>query len=125
MENGGILPNWIQILLLAALNILPGELLFSFQTHQKDVNSFVNMVPCVSIKGAQNCQVQYTKKKGNNSAEKEDFLSLSLSLSVSLFSFPLARNKENGNRESRILIGYAPCTIIPVYTLPAARKRLL
>jgi len=82
-------------------------------------DSFVNMVPCVSIKGAQNCQVQYTKKKGNNSAEKEDFLSLSL------FSFPLARNKENGNRESRILIGYAPCTIIPVYTLPAARKRLL
>ena len=63
MENGGILPNWIQILLLAALNILPGELFFSIQTRQKDVNSFVNMVPCVSNKGAQNCQVQYTKKK--------------------------------------------------------------
>ena len=41
-----------------------------------------------------------------------------------LFPLPLARNKENGNIKSRIL-GCAPCTVIPVYTLPAARKRLL
>jgi len=37
----------------------------------------------------------------------------------------IARNKENGNIESRILIGCAPYTMKPVYTLPAARKRLL
>ena len=42
-----------------------------------------------------------------------------------LLPLPLARNKENGNIESRILIGCAPCTMIPVYTLLAARKRLL
>ena len=42
----------------------------------------------------------------NNSAEKEKQAS-----------------KENGNIESRILIGCAPCIMIPVYTLPAARKR--
>jgi len=42
---------------------------------------------------------------------------------LSLFPFPLARNNENGNKESRILIGCAPCTMIPVYSLPAARKR--
>ena len=83
MENGGILPSWIQILLLAALNILPGELLFSIQTRQKDVNSFVNMVPCVSIKGAQNCQVQYTKKKEIIVQRRRTF-SFSLSLSLLL-----------------------------------------
>jgi len=42
-----------------------------------------------------------------------------------LFPFPLARNKEYGNIESRILMGCAPCTMITVYTLPAARERLL
>jgi len=41
-----------------------------------------------------------------------------------LFPLPLARNKEKGNIESRIMIGCAPCTMIPVYTLLAARKRL-
>ena len=44
--------------------------------------------------------------------------------SMLLFPFPFARNKENGNIESRILIGCIPYTIKPVYTLPAARKRL-
>jgi len=34
--------------------------------------------------------------------------------SLLLFPFPLARNKENGNIESRILIGFATCTMIPV-----------
>jgi len=33
--------------------------------------------------------------------------------SLSLFSFPLAKNKENGNIESRILIGCALCTMLP------------
>ena len=32
-----------------------------------------------------------------------------------LFSFPLARNNENGNIENRILIDCAPCTMIPIY----------
>jgi len=36
-----------------------------------------------------------------------------------------ARKNENGNIKSNILIGCAPCTSITVYTLPAARKRLL
>jgi len=36
-----------------------------------------------------------------------------------------ARKNENGNIESNILIGCAPCTTITVYTLWAARKRLL
>ena len=39
--------------------------------------------------------------------------------------FPLARNKENGNIESRILIDCALCTKMRVYILPAARKRLM
>ena len=39
-----------------------------------------------------------------------------------LFPLPFARNKENGNIESRIPIGYAPCTMKPVYILSAARK---
>ena len=39
-----------------------------------------------------------------------------------LFLLPFARNKENGNLKSRIPIGYAPCTMKPVYILPAARK---
>jgi len=58
---------------------------------------------------------QYTLlgKKKYNSAEKKGFLSL--------FPFPLARNNENANIDSRILIGYAPYTLIPVYTLPVAR----
>ena len=40
-------------------------------------------------------------------------------VSLLLFPLPLARNKENGNIESKILIGCecAPCTMIPVYTL--------
>ena len=42
--------------------------------------------------------------------------------SMLLFLLLFARNKENGNIESRILIGYAPCTMKPVYILPAARK---
>ena len=42
-----------------------------------------------------------------------------------LFPLPLARNKENGNIKSKILIGCATCTMIPVYTLLAARTRLL
>ena len=54
-----------------------------------------------------NMAVHPTWKKENNSAEKEGFLSLSL------FPFPLARNKENGKIESRILIGCTPFTIIP------------
>jgi len=33
------------------------------------------------------------------------------SFSLSFFPFPLARNKENGNIESRILIASAPFTI--------------
>jgi len=45
--------------------------------------------------------------------------------SFSLFPFPLARNKENGNIENRILIGYAPFTMIPAYTLPGVKKRLM
>jgi len=45
--------------------------------------------------------------------------------SLLLFSFPFARNKENGNIESRIWIGCSPFTIIPVNTLLAARRRLL
>ena len=57
-------------------------------------------------------------KKENKSAEKEEFLCASLPP-------PIARKKENGNIESRILIGCAPCTMIPVYILPAARKRFL
>ena len=39
-----------------------------------------------------------------------------------LFPLPLARNKENENIESRILIDCAPHTMILVYTLPAALK---
>jgi len=46
-------------------------------------------------------------------------------VSLLLFPLPLTRNKENGTVESRILTGCAPCTMIPVYTLPAGRKRLL
>ena len=42
-----------------------------------------------------------------------------------LFHFPLVGNKENGNIESRILIGSVLCTMILFYILPAARKRLL
>ena len=38
------------------------------------------------------------------------------------FTLPLARNKENGNIEFRILIGCVPYTMKPVYTLPAAKK---
>ena len=64
--------------------------------------------------------VHPTWKKENNSAEKEGF-----SFSMLLLPLPLARTKENGNIESRILINFAPCTMILVYTLPAARKRLL
>ena len=45
--------------------------------------------------------------------------------SMLLFPLPLARNKENWNIESRILIGCALCTMILVNTLAAARKRLL
>ena len=41
-----------------------------------------------------------------------------------LFPLPLARNKENGNTEFRFLIGCVPYTVKPVYTLPAARKKL-
>ena len=36
-----------------------------------------------------------------------------------------ARINEIENIESRILIGCLPCTLIPVYTLPAVRKRLM
>ena len=61
--------------------------------------------------------VHPTWKKENMSIEKEG--------SLSLFPFSLARNKENGNIESGILIGCAPCTMILDYTLLAARKRLL
>ena len=63
---------------------------------------------------------QYTLlgKKENNSAKKEGFL-------YALFPLPLARRKENGNIEFRILIGCVPYTMKPVYALPAARKRLL
>jgi len=46
-------------------------------------------------------------------------------LSKIFFPLPLARNKEDGNIESRILIGCSPCTMIPVYTSSVARKRLL
>ena len=46
----------------------------------------------------------------NSMTEKELFISLTLPL-------PRAGNKENGNIESRILIGCVPCTMIPVYTL--------
>jgi len=42
-----------------------------------------------------------------------------------LFPLPFVRNKENRNIESRILIGCAPCTMIPVYTLLVARNRIL
>ena len=42
--------------------------------------------------------------------------------SMLLFPLPLARNKENENIESRILIDCAPRTMILVYTLPAALK---
>ena len=42
-----------------------------------------------------------------------------------LFPLPLARNKENGNIEFRILIGCVPYTMKSVYTLPAVSKRLL
>ena len=63
---------------------------------------------------------QYTLlgKKENNSAEKEGFLSI-------FFLLPFARNKKNGNIESRIQIGCAPCAMKPVFTLPAASKTLL
>ena len=39
-----------------------------------------------------------------------------------LFPLSLARNKENENIETRKPIGYAPCTVKPVYNLSAARK---
>jgi len=63
---------------------------------------------------------QYTliRKKKRKEQRRRGF-------SLFLFPFPLSRNKENGNMESRILIGCAPCTMIPVYTLLAARKSLL
>ena len=82
-------------------------------------------VPCTQMEKKKTEQQETLKactlhgKKENNSAEKEGFLSFSL------FLFPLARNNENGNKERRILIGCAPFTVIPVYTLPAARKRFL
>ena len=64
-----------------------------------------------------NRAVPYLEKKKNNSAEKEGVLSL--------FSFPLARNKENGNIESTILIGFGQFDMIPVYALLTARKKML
>ena len=45
-----------------------------------------------------------------------------MGFSMLLFPLPFARNKINGNTESKIPIGYAPCTMTPVYFLPAARK---
>ena len=78
----------------------------------------------VSIKGAENSQVLkqlspvnwvWTEPVWNNMAvhpaRKKDN------------SF--VKKNKNGNIESKILIGCAPCTTITVYTLPAARKRLL
>ena len=47
-----------------------------------------------------------------------------ISMLLSLPPFSLQK-QENGNIDSRILIGCAPCTMIPVYTLPAARNGLL
>ena len=46
-------------------------------------------------------EIHPTWKKENKSTEKEGFLYASL-----------ASNKENGNIESRILIGFAPYTMI-------------
>ena len=64
------------------------------------------------------CSTPHLEKKENNCAEREGFLYVSLPL-------PLARSKENGNIESKILMGCEPCIIIPVYNKSAARKRLL
>ena len=42
-----------------------------------------------------------------------------------LYPLPLARNRDNGNIENRVLIGCALCNMILVYILPAAGKNLL
>ena len=56
--------------------------------------------------------------------EKKIMVQRGKDLSMLLFPLPFARKKENGNRESRILIDCATCTMIPVHILPTARKRL-
>ena len=62
---------------------------------------------------------------GNGNLEKKKILvQRRRGFSMLLFPLPFARNKETGNIENRILLGCAPC-MIQVYTLQAARKRLL
>jgi len=101
----------------------------------------LNLVLCVSIKGAQNSQVLVQLspvflwlnrtlcgiKQGSTPyfKKKKIIVQRRRGFSLSLFPFPLAISKENGNIENRILICCVPCTIIPVYTLPAAREKLL
>ena len=90
----------------------------------------LNLVLCVSIKGVQTSQSYTTlsrflwlnrtlegitwhytllRKKEINSAEKVVFF-------LSFFPLPLARNKENGSIESRILIGCEPCNDTGLYS---------
>ena len=93
----------------------------------------MNLVPCVSIKRAQNSQVliqlspvscnwtepmcgikhgstPYLENKNIIVQRRRGFFML-------LFPLPLARNKKNEYIENRIMIGCAPCTMIPVYIL--------
>ena len=57
--------------------------------------------------------------------KKKIIVQRSRGFSLSLLPSHLARNKENGIIEIIILNGCTPCTMILVYTLPAARKRFL
>jgi len=63
--------------------------------------------------------VHPTWKKENNSAEKEGCVCVSLFLALPI---PFQQKQWNWNIERRILLGCAPCTMIQVYTLPAARR---
>ena len=136
LENGGFLPSWIQILLLTFLNILKVSKLFrktlilsiesgSMCKHQGSLEqsgfyttlfSFLRLNR--TLCGIKHGSTPYLEKKKKIVQRRRGF-------SMLLFPLPLARSKENGNIEFRILIGCVPYTMKPVYTLPAARKRLL
>ena len=138
------LTSWIQILLMAALNKLlnkPGQLLLSIQTCQKMLillvesgsmckhqgsseqsGSYTTLFSFLRLNrtlcGIKHCSTPYLEKKKIIVQRRRGF-------SMLLFPLPLARSKENGNIEFRILIGCVPYTMKSVYTLPAASKNLL
>ena len=131
------MPYRIQILLLAALNILRKKTQLApikYPNSSKNGIFPLHLVLCVqgsseksgfytTLQAEQNTvlndmAVHPTWKKRKLKCREDSFFSL-------FFPLPLARNNENGNIESRILRGCASFTMIPVYTLPAARQRLI